>query len=215
MAKLESLKPKNFHEERVIFENLAILKLLLSLNFAEFKEAKILIKQTEEGLKKFKLNRKVKASLLGNFAVYNFVVGEFQNCIKWIDEIIENKNVVIRKDVQRYVRVLKILCFYSLDDIEKYELACRSAHRYIQTTSNNKDEIFEYDIISRLKKIGYSTPNEIKEELKKFREHIIENKNNPSNKSLLGLDEYYYWVESIIANSTIMDLIKNDRHPMQ
>lgn len=211
ILKLENVKPNNFHEERIIFENLGMKKLFISLNFGEFDEAKTIIADIEKGLSKFYINKKIRTTLLGNFAVYNFIVEEYDNCIKWIDKIIGNKNVQVRQDVQRYIRVLKVICYYELEEIEKFELSCRSALRYIEKTTSKKQDVFDFFIISFLKKINQIPLSELKLAFQEFFDNLSVKKNNPSNKHLLGLDEYYYWVLSKLEKTPITELIKKDK----
>lgn len=211
LDKIELESPKSFHEERLVFETLALTKLLFFLNENRFLEAKAFVEKIEPGFKKYYIKQTLRHPIIGNIAILFFILDDHQTCIKWIDQIIEHKKGGQKQAIQRYIRVLKTICFLELDMIDEFDNSCRSTNRYIENTHNNKSQVLEYHIISKLKKIAAAPIEQLKNEYSGFKEFILTKRKDPNNKNLFGLDEYFYWINSKIDNTTILNWIERNK----
>lgn len=209
LDKIENEPPNSFHEERLVFETLALSKMLYFLNDGQFEAARKFVGEIESKFKKYYIKPALKTSIFGNFAVLFFLLNEFKTSIKWIDEIIEYKKNQHRQDIQRYIRVLKIIGLLELGLVDEFDNTCRSAIRYIEATTSGKNKVFEYEVIKRLKKISSMPLDSLMNEYDDFKQFLEDKKNNPHDQISHGLEEYLFWVNSKIANSTILEWIRN------
>lgn len=208
LDKIENEPPNSFHEERLVFETLALSKMLYFLNDGQFEAARKFVGEIEPKFKKYYIKPALKTSIFGNFAVLFFLLNEFKTSIKWIDEIIEYKKNQHRQDIQRYIRVLKIIGLLELGLVDEFDNTCRSAIRYIEATTSGKNKVFEYEVIKRLKEISSMPLDSLMNEYGEFKQFLENKKNNPHDRTSHGLEEYLFWVNSKIANSTILEWIR-------
>lgn len=181
------------------------------MNENRFLEAKAFVEKIEPGFKKYYIKQTLRHPIIGNIAILFFILDDHQTCIKWIDQIIEHKKGGQKQAIQRYIRVLKTICFLELDMIDEFDNSCRSTNRYIENTHNNKSQVLEYHIISKLKKIAAAPIEQLKNEYSGFKEFILTKRKDPNNKNLFGLDEYFYWINSKIDNTTILNWIERNK----
>ncbi len=207
--KIEKEVPENFHGERIKFQNLALFKLVHFLNEGEFEAARKYIDTIESKFGKYYIDKKFRASIFGNISILYFILEQFQNCNKWISKMIEYKRVKERQDVQRFIRVLKIICHYELDELDEFDNSCRATLRYIEGTTTEKTKTIEYEVIHYLKKISSVTLEKLPEELQSLKQFILDKKNSPREFNAHGLDEYLFWVESKISKKSMIDSFKD------
>ena len=208
LEKIETAKPNNFHGEKIVFQNIALLKVLYLLNICKFDDAVTFVEQIETSLNKYHLDKQILTSIIGNFAILYFLNNNFLKSIKWINQIIESKKVIKRQDVQRFIRILKLICLYELDRNDELENAFRSVNRYIEATTTEKHYTFEFEVFGHLKRIYNAPLNELNSRFSDFKAYLTERKNSPGGKSVQGLDEYLFWVESKIQKRTIVEVMK-------
>ncbi|MBI5914269.1 MAG: hypothetical protein HY842_02760 [Bacteroidetes bacterium] len=184
----------SLHNQKVIFRYLSITKLLYHLNKNEFVAASQLLPEIIEGMNKFGLKKSI--ALTGNIATVYFLVGDYRNCIKWVDHIVKTMKTGGRQDIQRIVRLYKIIALYELDEVELTELEMRSANRFYKSAESGKESIEEAVLNVYLKQIFNAPLSEYKNSLRYFRTYLTEIKQQPNAENLLGVDELLIWVDS-------------------
>lgn len=184
----------SLHNQKVIFRYLSITKLLYHLNKNEFVAASQLLPEIIEGMNKFGLKKSI--ALTGNIATVYFLVGDYQNCIKWVDVISKNMKFNERQDIQRIVRLYKIIALYELEEIEKTELETRSATRFYKSNEAHKESLEEIILSVYLKQIFNAPLSEFKNSVRYFKNYLTEMKQQPIAENQLGIDELMVWVDN-------------------
>jgi hypothetical protein len=104
-----------------------------------------------------------------------------------------------RLDIQRIIRLYKVIALYELDEIEKYDLEIRSSNRFFKI-NNVKGEAFEETILNlHLKQIFNSNVGDFKHLIQNLIQYLTQLKQSPNADSLLGLDEILIWAESKLS----------------
>jgi hypothetical protein len=182
------------HNQKVIFQYLSLSKLLYHLNKNEFIEASKILPEIIDGMNKFGLKRNI--ALAGNIATVYFLVGDYSNCIKTVESITKTMKYSGRIDIQRIVRLYKIISLYEKNEIEETELEIRATNRFYKM--NEKESgTFEGIVLNvYLRQIFNAPINEFKQNVKHLRNYLLEIKQQPNAEQLLGLDELLLWTES-------------------
>ncbi|MCC6726223.1 MAG: hypothetical protein IT258_17075 [Saprospiraceae bacterium] len=182
------------HNQKVIFQYLSLSKLLYHLNKNQFIEASKILPEIIEGMNKFGLKRNIV--LAGNIATVYFLVGDYSNCIKTVESITKTMKNSGRIDIQKIVRLYKIISLYELDAIEKTELEIRATNRFYKTNELESGK-FENTVLNvYLKQIFNSTVSEFKQNVLHLKNYLTEIKQSPNAEQLLGLDELAIWIDS-------------------
>ncbi len=71
--------------------------------------------------------------------------------MKWINEIINDKELNIREDIQCFARILNLLVHYELENYDLIEYIMKSTRRYL--SNKNKLNKFELIILSYIRKL--------------------------------------------------------------
>ncbi len=187
------------HNQKVIFQYLSLSKLLYHLNKNEFIEASKTLPEIIEGMNKFGLKRNI--ALAGNIATVYFLVGDYTNCIKTVESITKTMKYSGRVDIQRVVRLYKIISLYEKNEIEETELEIRATNRFYKMNQNEIGTFEDTVLNVYLKQIFNAPINEFKQNVKHLRNYLLEIKQQPNAEQLLGLDELLLWTDSKLKKS--------------
>lgn len=188
----------SLHNQKVIFQYLSLSKLLFHLNRNEFKDASQLLPEIIDGMNKFGLKKNI--ALAGNIATVYFLVGEFPKCIKWIENIIKLMKNSGRIDIQRIIRIYKIIALYELDNIEQTDLEIRSTIRFFRSTQAEQDSFEEIILNNYLRQIFNANISEFKNSVRQLIQYLSQIKQQPNAENLLGVDELLIWAESKVKS---------------
>lgn len=195
LIKMEEEETRTILEERVLFESLVLYKHLYYINIGDFTKAKKEYFKIVEKLNNIGLDEKNKTSIFINFAILFFFTEDFRDCINVVNTMLKKHKVKNRQDIQWFGKILKAICFLELGDVDNLDNHIRSTKRSL-SKGGLTDDSFELTLLLFLKKINNSIVDEKKELYAQVLELITNQKNNPNNLELLGLDEYYFWIKS-------------------
>ncbi len=181
------------HNQRIIFFKLSISNLLHLLNQNDFENARKMLPEIIEGVNKFGSRKSIV--LTGNIAIVYFLVEDYENCIYWADHIIKNLKNSGREDIQRIVRLYKLISHFELDEVEQVELEVRATQRYFKSHGLPKDRFENVLLNEHFRKIFNAPLNEVKPALVELKEFLEGIKNQPDTENPLGLDELLIYVE--------------------
>lgn len=193
--RLKNEKPSStLHNQKMIFRYVSLSKLLYHLNRGDFKDAHNLLPDIIDGMNKFGLKKNI--ALAGNIATVYFLVNDFVNCLEWTNKITETMKTSGRPEVQRIIRIYKIICQFELDDLDKLESEIRATNRYLKLTVGKNDS-FESTILNVYLRSIFDAPiMEYKTAVRNFKNYLTEMKNTPRGETLLGVDELIIWADS-------------------
>ncbi len=183
---------RTYHEKKHIFLSLSLSNLLHFLNANDFVSAKAVMPEIISGLEEFGLKKSVL--LLANIATAFFLIGDYNNCIKWSNILLALKSGS-REEINRILRIYKIISMYELGKIDELESSVRIADR-----ANKKFKLpakrFENEILNHyLKKIFNAPLNEVKHTIYEFKEYLNTIAQTTGKEKPIGLGELQLWVK--------------------
>lgn len=207
LTKLETERPANFHDQKVLFQRITSYRLIHAINKGEFQDVHLIINRIDRGLKKYNLAYSSEIVIIFNVAVLLFMSSEFNTCIEWSERIISKTNIDVRQDIQEAIRIVQLVATVEIEDIEKVELRLRNTSRYLNKIKSEHIKI-NNNIIKNIKELYFATPSEAKKVIKKFRDYLVGIKQSDV-KIPLGVDELLlYWLDSRINQQPISAIIR-------
>lgn len=187
-------------------------ELNLYLKTGEFDKGLKLVSEIEQGLKKHneKINKESKVLFAYNIAYLFFGLSEYDNSLKWINEIMNDKELSIREDIQCFARILNLLVHYELGNYVLIEYIIKSTRRYL--SNKNKLHKFELTILNYIRKLINAKMDddttfifmEWKKELSSISEDILE----------INAFEYFdfiAWLDSKIKKKSLPEMLKGKK----
>ncbi|ABQ05887.1 hypothetical protein [Flavobacterium johnsoniae] len=197
-------------------DNLASLSFLylynnkLNLHILEgtFAESEYLIPEILEKLKVHSDHLDEHHEMLFFYKIASIYFGneKYNECIFYLDKIINNKNLTMREDLMCFARLLSLIAHYELGKDYYLENHLKSTYKFL-LKMNDLHEV-QKEIIKFLRNLNNFYPADIKKEFKKMHARFVElEKNTYEKRAFLYLD-IISWLESKIENRKIADIIK-------
>lgn len=183
-------------------------KLNLHILEGTFAESEYLIPEILEKLKLHSehLDEHHEMLFFYKFASIYFGNEKYNECINYLDKIINNKNLTMREDLMCFARLLSLIAHYELGKDYYLENHLKSTYKFL-LKMNDLHEV-QKEIIKFLRNLNNFYPADIKKEFKKMRTRFVElEKNTYEKRAFLYLD-IISWLESKIENRKIADIIK-------
>jgi len=131
---------------------------------------------------------------------------KYQECIVYLEKIINNKNLYVREDLACFSRLLCLIAHYESGKDFNLESQLLSTYKFL-IKMNDLHKV-QKEIIRFLKNLSNLYPSDIKKEFIKMRARFIElEKDTYEKRAFLYLD-IISWLESKIENRKISDIIK-------
>ena len=181
----------------------------LYLRTGDFEKGISLVKDIEDGLKKYrdKINKESEVLFEYNIAYLYFGTDDYNNSLKWLNKIINDSDLKIREDIQCFARILNLLVHYELKNYNLIEYIIKSTKRYL--SSKNSLNKFESLILNYIRKLINSKNEEDKNYI--FREWDKEFLSVEEDYNEIKASEYFdlnSWIKSKIYKKKFQDVVK-------
>lgn len=183
-------------------------KLNLHILEGTFAESEYLIPEILDKLKLHSEHLDEHHEMLFFYKIASIYFGneKYNECIIYLDKIINNKNLSMREDLMCFARLLSLIAHYELGKDYYLENHLRSTYKFL-LKMNDLHEV-QKEIIKFLRNLNNFYPADIKKEFKKMHARFVElEKNTYEKRAFLYLD-IISWLESKIENRKIADIIK-------
>lgn len=212
-----SLLEETIQDEKFpVNDNIASLSFLyvynnkLNLHILEgtFPESEYLIPEILDKLKIHSEHLDEHHEMLFFYKIASIYFGneKYNECILYLDKIINNKNLSMREDLMCFARLLSLIAHYELGKDYYLENHLKNTYKFL-LKMNDLHEV-QKEIIKFLRNLNNFYPADIKKEFKKMHARFVElEKNTYEKRAFLYLD-IISWLESKIENRKIADIIK-------
>lgn len=212
IKKLRGLETKSPAMQARIFVTSYDTELNLYLRTGEFEKGINLVKEIESGMNNFKdkVNKESEVLFAFNISYLFFGLGQYENALKWLNDIINDKGLNIREDIQCFARILNLMVHYELKNYDLIDYTIKSTRRYL--SNKNKLNKFELIILSYIRKlINAKTEDdrififgEWKKELNSISDDILEIK-------AYEYFDFLSWIESKSGKKSFSEIVKGKK----
>lgn len=179
------------------------LELTLFLNLGKLENARRIVEDVESVLddKRQAIHPQTFINLCYNCAVYNFLSGNNAKALEYINQILDESRIVLRKDLQECARAYNLILHYELGHIANLEYLFRSTCRFLK--QRDRLESLEKIVLNWVRKLLSCVDRY--EELAVFENFYTELRQlrEQTTVNALGLDVIFFWVESKIKSCSI------------
>ncbi|OIQ34657.1 MAG: hypothetical protein BM555_04320 [Crocinitomix sp. MedPE-SWsnd] len=211
LLELETQKTYNSLDSKVrLFTSRFIGQMQLYNRQGNFKKTLELVPQIEEGLARFedKINKEKKLLFTYSTAYAYFGMGEYRTALKFINEVLNDNEKMLRQDVYSFARIFNLVIHFELNNHDFLEYDMKSTARYL----NKHDKDYEVEKLFMKEMRSLARINSDAEQ-----RAIFENFDTKLAK-LLKIDrenvilEYFdlrAWITSKLENVSLESAIKN------
>lgn len=206
---IESKKiPKNTNTEILIFQYLYANKLHLHFLEGTFSEGEYLVEIIDQKIIEYqnRLDNHHIVVLYYKIACLYFGMGKNNECINYLNKIINSKKLHVAEDLQCFARVLSLIAHYECGLDYNLEQQLKDTYRYLLKMENLQkvQKVF----LESIKTLSDVYPHEIKKEFKKIHTKLKVFEDHPYEKRAFLYLDILSWLESKIDNKPISEIIK-------
>ena len=175
----------------------------------EFKSGVRIVSRLEDELAKFvpKLDNNTITLFYYKIACLYFGAGNFKSAVKWLNKIILFSDTEIREDIQAFSRIVRLICYFELENDDQVEYAIRSTYRYLL----KKKTFVQYQrlILNFLRGLKKSYEEKlILEKFKVLKTDMEKLTKDPFEKRAFIYFDMISWLESKIQKKPVQDIIQ-------
>jgi len=197
-------------------DNIQVLSFLylynnkLNLHFLEgtFDEGAYLVKEIIEGIEKYRnrLDNHHIMVLYYKISCLYFGSADYKNCIKYLSEIIDDKDLQVREDLMCFSRVLSLIAHYEAGLDYNLDRQIKETYKFLI----KMDDLYEVqkELMKFVRKLGDIFPHQVKDELKKLYKTLKHYEDHPYEKRAFLYLDILSWLESHIEGRPIAEIIK-------
>lgn len=199
----------NENLELNLFKAIYIHEINRHFMLGEFKSGTRIVNALEKELLNFipKLNKNTVMTFYYKIACLYFGNYQFKTAIKWLNRIINEKASELREDLQSFARILRLICYYELDDAEMIVYNIRATYRFLQ----KKQSFVKYQqlIMGYLRSTKKTdTPAKTIGRFKELKQEMQKLENNRFEKRAFIYFDIVSWLESKIENRSMQEIVK-------
>jgi len=174
----------------------------------DFKESLKIIPKVLEGIEVNKnfIDHHHIMLLYFKIACMYFTVNDYDNCIKYVNMIMRNKNIKMREDLQCFTRILNLIAHWEAGHDYNLDKIIRETYNYLDKM-NDLHEV-QKTILKYLNGLENIYPGEIKGFLRSLHSELKKFEDDPYEKRAFLYLDIISWLESKINNKPVADIIK-------
>lgn len=199
-------RPLSQVEELLIFRSTTAMVFNALVKNGRFDEALQMIGGIEANLEKFgnKLNEAFRYPFYYFFAYTHFAIGNYHQCLQYLEHIIHNNNLTFNRELFRFGRILHLIAHYELDNWEILPSIIRSTQRYLSQLQQPYDS--EKIILNFLKKTPYA---DRRGAFLQLAQKLEELKENPRFQTEFRHFDYFAWVRGHIERKKFVEVYRS------
>ena len=135
-----------------------------------------------------------------------FGCGRFDESLKYLNKVIEYKDVKLREDIHCFSRILSLIIHYEKGEAHRLEYQIKSVYHFLGRM-NDINEV-QKEIFTFLKRAGSIYPQDVKKEFMNLLVKFEELQRTPYEKRPFFYLDIISWLKSKINNTTIQQVIR-------
>ncbi|MDP2385065.1 MAG: hypothetical protein Q8M29_01720 [Bacteroidota bacterium] len=192
-----------------LFKAIYIHEINRHFMLGEFKSGTRIVNALEKDLMNFipKLNRNTVMIFDYKIACLYFGNYQFKVSIKWLNKIINEKTSDLREDLQSFARILRLICYFELEDAEMINYNVKATYRFLQKKhSFVKYQQLIMDFLRNSKKTD--TRSNTIARFGQLKKNMQKLENNRFEKRAFIYFDIVSWLESKIENKSMQEIVQ-------
>ena len=135
-----------------------------------------------------------------------FGSGDNQNTIKFLNKIINFKDVKLREDIHSFARILNLIAHYELNNTDLLDYQVKSVFRFLVKMDHLQK--VQKEIIKFLRRVPRMNPDTVRQEFSNLKERLKEIAEDPYERRAFLYLDIISWLESKIENVPVETVIR-------
>ncbi|MBK7184279.1 MAG: hypothetical protein IPH89_15995 [Bacteroidetes bacterium] len=116
-----------------LFKTIYLHEINRHFMLGEFKSGTRIVSKLERELNTIihKLDKNTVLIFYYKIACLYFGSNNFKTALKWLNAIIHEQDTDLREDLHSFARILKLICYFEMDDREMIEMNIRTTYRFL------------------------------------------------------------------------------------
>lgn len=149
-----------------------------------------------------------KINLFTHIAISFFSMGNWKQCIFWLNRIRNEISFTIRENFESFFRLFYLIAHFEAGNQHILPSLIRSIYRFL----HKKDRLYKFEsaVLYFLRNWvpKSNTEGELRNQFQKLRNKIILHMEDPLEKNILQYFDYISWLESKIENRPFAEVVK-------
>lgn len=128
------------------------------------------------------------------FAYIYFMAGDFDNALKWVNEIIHRKFTVERKDLESYARLLNLMIHFELGNVMVLKYAVENTRRWMRKQQNIAP--FERVLLRFFAKISLAARGDYPLHFEQLQKTLLDESKPLVDTNILDYLDFREWINS-------------------
>jgi len=208
LKKIKSLPQKDVYTESEVFKVVAVLQMLFYMNTAQYEAAADMVKHIRKHWATYSpyIRTGRQLAIFYNITVLFFAMEEWKKSLVWLESILHFGATQERKDIQGAARILQLILFYELEDMDSLENRINSGQRNLR--KNDQLFLFEKTVLEFFRTLmSLVSPREKQATFEAFMQTLKAFTQNPNERKALGLEEITLWCNSRLKKISIREAI--------
>ncbi len=198
------------NENTQVLSNLYLCQHKINLYYleGEFVKGTVFIPEVLEQIKKFgkKIDEHHVMLFYYKIGCMYFGAGDYDNCILYLNKIIQNKDLKMREDLLCYTRVLNLVAHYESGNDQHIDELIKSTYKFLLKMDNLYD--VQRKMIKFLRNLSSLYPHELKDAFKRLYAELKEFEDHPYEKRAFLYLDILSWLESNIEGIPVEEVVK-------
>ncbi|PRY12341.1 hypothetical protein CLV24_10885 [Pontibacter ummariensis] len=180
-----------------------------------FSEGLQIVPEILENLDRYQLQLDSHRRLVFYFKIASlyFGSGDYPNTIKYLNKIINFKDVSLREDLQCFARILNLIAHYDSGQDEALEYQIKSTYHFLGKMNNQQP--MQKEIFKFLRELSDINPLQLRGAFISLKEKLMAIADNPVDRRPFLYLDIISWLESKIENIPVQEVMKRKFHQMK
>ena len=175
----------------------------------EFKAGVKMVSYLTDELDNFidRLDQHAQIIFYYKIACMYFGDGNYKQTLVWLNKIINQPDVDIRRDIHCFARILNLVTHFEIGNMDVIDYYIRSTYRFLSKKYDLR--LFQKYILSFLRNVNKGqTSGELRKEFEKLHSQLLTLQNKPYERRAFIYFDIISWLESKTENRTVGEIIR-------
>jgi tetratricopeptide (TPR) repeat protein len=175
---------------------------------ARFTEGVEMVPELLEQLGEYKSQLDLHRTLVFYYkiACLYFGSGQYKQAIKYLNRIIDQKDLSLREDLQCFARILNLVAHFEDGQDAELEYQVRSVYHFLGKM--NDQQPMQVEVFRFLRRAGHFAPSQLREEFGKLKAKLEEIAARPFDRRPFLYFDIISWLESKVSGRSVQEVMQ-------